>query len=282
MFDTTNVNWKDFFYYYRRTRYAVLLLLILIVLTLVLNILISRQNSSEFYLNQNDSIISEFAASRESLNTKENIASRVKPENGNITYNTQRKHGDVFVKQNKSIKRQSRIFSENESDTSEWNNSTLRKHNTEIRTQNSYSTNYQQIEKLKAGETIFLNETDTTQWKKIPGIGSSYASRIVKYRDLLGGYVHKEQLMEVYGLDAELYSRIESYIVIDSNYTKLNINNLQFRSLLRHPYLSYKQVQAIMNLREQKGDIMMVEELAMLDEFTSEDIERLEPYLQFK
>lgn len=88
--------------------------------------------------------------------------------------------------------------------------------------------------------------------------------------------------MEVYGLDAELYSRIESYIVIDSNYTKLNINNLQFRSLLRHPYLSYKQVQAIMNLREQKGDIMMVEELAMLDEFTSEDIERLEPYLQFK
>jgi len=40
-------------------------------------------------------------------------------------------------------------------------------------------------------------------------------------------------------------------------------------------------VQAIVNLRRKKGDIVSINELAMLDEFTSEDIYRLEPYLEF-
>ena len=51
---------------------------------------------------------------------------------------------------------------------------------------------------------------------------------------------------------------------------------------MRHPYLNYKQVQAIMNLRRKKGEITTIRELAMLDEFTSEDIFRLEPYLSFQ
>ena len=126
-----------------------------------------------------------------------------------------------------------------------------------------------------------MNETDTTQWKKIPGIGSSYAFRIIKYKNLLGGYVYKEQLMEVYGVDNEMYSRIEKYIVADSNYIKLNVNELEFRDLLRHPYLDYEQVKTIVNLRERKGRINSIKELSMLSEFTKEDIERLKPYLQF-
>lgn len=47
---------------------------------------------------------------------------------------------------------------------------------------------------------IELNAADTTELKKLDGIGSAYAKRIVKYRDLIGGFVRKEQLLEVYGL----------------------------------------------------------------------------------
>ena len=36
---------------------------------------------------------------------------------------------------------------------------------------------------MSASEFISLNKSDTADWKKIPGIGSSYAKRIVKYRD---------------------------------------------------------------------------------------------------
>ena len=87
--------------------------------------------------------------------------------------------------------------------------------------------------------------------------------------------------MEVYGIDAEMYSRISSYIEEDSSYTKIDINNLEFRNLLRHPYLNYSQVLVIVNLRDKKGDITSINELAMFEEFTSNDISRLQPYLGF-
>jgi hypothetical protein len=56
---------------------------------------------------------------------------------------------------------------------------------------------------------------------------------------------------------------------------------MEFRELLKHPYLNYRQVQAIVNLRKKRGKIASINELAMLDEFTSEDIFRIEPYLEF-
>ncbi len=130
---------------------------------------------------------------------------------------------------------------------------------------------------------IILNNSDTVDWKKIPGIGSIYASRIVKYRDLLGGFARVEQLLEVYGIDNELYSSIIPYIYIETNTNlrKVQVNKSEFREMLRHPYLNYKQVQAIINLRRRKGDIVSINELSMLDEFTTDDIYRLEPYLEF-
>ncbi len=85
----------------------------------------------------------------------------------------------------------------------------------------------------------------------------------------------------MYGIDNEVFSRIAPYIREDDNFRKLPVNELEFGELLRHPYLNYKQVQAIVNLRRRKGDISSINELAMLDEFTSEDIYRLEPYLDF-
>ena len=87
--------------------------------------------------------------------------------------------------------------------------------------------------------------------------------------------------MEVYGIDKELYSRKEPFIKTDSNYIKLNVNEMEFRDLLRHPYLNYNQVQTIFNLRDKKGRISSIEELSLLDEFTDDDIDRLRPYLQF-
>ena len=73
---------------------------------------------------------------------------------------------------------------------------------------------YPRVEKLSEGETISLNATDTAEWKRVPGIGTVYASRIVKYHERLGGFARKEQLLEVYGVDGELYARIAPYIEV--------------------------------------------------------------------
>lgn len=241
------MSWKDFLYFQRGSKVAVILLIILIVLTLILNAFIYNINSSEIKLQYNDSIVNEFKAlsvqKRTSVQSPKKEDSNQRNEYKN-SFNSNF-NGDVEVLKSNSDK------------------------------------SYIKIEKLSAGQAISLNSSDTAQWKKIPGIGSSYASRIVKYRALLGGFVDKQQLMEVYGIDTEMYSQISPYIEEDSNCDKLKVNVLQFKELLRHPYLNYDQVKVITNLIEKKGRINSINELEMFEEFTSDDISRLQPYLDF-
>lgn len=148
-------------------------------------------------------------------------------------------------------------------------------------TEKATYTKYPYQEKLKAGETIELNSADTSALKKIPKIGSGYANRIVKYREALGGYISMEQLKEVWGMDDYLYSDIAPYITLQPKAKKLNINNAEFKALNNHPYISYKQAQVIVDIRERKGNIESINRLSLLDEFTEKDLARLKPYLSF-
>ena len=242
------MRWKEFLYLQRESKVAVILLLILIMLTLIFSTFVNSVNSSEIVLRQNDSIINEF----KSLSAQRRIVAQSEKH-----VNSQQSLDSKDSESNRSINR-------------------------DVGNQRKYTNdNYVRIEKLSDGETISLNSTDTTEWKKIPGIGSSYSSRIVKYRTLLGGFVCKDQLQEVYGIDSEMYARISPFIAEDTNWSKIKINKLEFKELLRHPYLNYNQVKVIMNLRDKKGNITSIDELSMLEEFTKDDISRLQPYLEF-
>lgn len=249
------MGWKDFFYYQRGERVAVILLLILIVLILLLNVLLER-NNERVVLTKNDAIVLEFEQFQRSL-----------------------KEQEMVVPPDKSVETEPHFHRREKS--SKESSSASEKHSIYAEVDSSLTPAYIRTDKLAEGETIFLNESDTSEWKKIPGIGSTYASRIVKYRNLLGGFASVDQLREVYGIDNELFFKISSYIKADGDYTKIAINQLEFRELLRHPYLNYKQVKAIIDLRKRKGRISSLNELAMLDEFTAEDLERLKPYLAF-
>ena len=136
--------------------------------------------------------------------------------------------------------------------------------------------------KLNTGETIELNSADTSQLKTIPGIGSMFARRIVNYRESLGGYADIGQLNEVWGLDTYLFESIMPYLTLDPRHDSLRINTDSFAKLLGHPYLDYKQVQAITDLRERKGPIRSIKRLALLEEFKQKDIERLSMYASFR
>lgn len=264
------MRWKDFLYFQRGSKTAVILLLILIVLTLILNLLLTYKNSSDIILTQNDSIVREFEEFRRTLRLKDSSA--VVATEGSRE----------FAEYGSTAKRPTgRVGSGYETTSRRDDADTSRRYSSRNDRASSSRIAYPSIEKLSEGETISLNETDTTEWKKVPGIGSVYASRIVTYRDLLGGFVKVEQLLEVYGIDQELFSRIAVYIEPDGNFRRLQVNEADFKELLRHPYLNYKQVQSIMGLRRKKGDITSIRELSILDEFTPEDILRLEPYLAF-
>ena len=138
-------------------------------------------------------------------------------------------------------------------------------------------------EKFPAGPLVELNAADTATLKKVPGIGSVFAGRIVKYRSLLGGFYSVAQLREVYGIDEERYHSLQNWFYADSSLvTKLPVNRLSSGELARHPYLDYKQARALRQLRNRKGRIGGWEHLRLLEEFTEADRRRLAAYLSFQ
>ena len=145
--------------------------------------------------------------------------------------------------------------------------------------QNSYK---QASNKFPAGTVIELNQADTLTLKKIPGIGSTFARRIVGYRELLGGFYTVEQLAEVYGIDEERYNALHTWFKVDTTCIQpLRVNQLSFKELLRHPYLNTSQVRQIERLRR-KAPLQSWNDLILLEEFSAIDRQRLRPYLSFE
>lgn len=142
---------------------------------------------------------------------------------------------------------------------------------------------FPQTEKYPIGTIIELNAADTTTLKKVPGIGSTFARRIIKYRELLGGFYSVSQLCEVYGIDEERYNSMKSWFSVDVEIIcKLFVNQVPIKSLYRHPYINKRQARIIGQLRKQKGKLTGWENLQLLEEFTETDKERLTPYLSFE
>jgi len=88
---------------------------------------------------------------------------------------------------------------------------------------------------------IELNTATEEDLDKLPSIGGSFANRIVKYRQMLGGYCMKEQLMEVYGFDTTRYNTIKGLITVDeSRIVKIAVNLADIKLLGKHPYIGLR------------------------------------------
>lgn len=129
---------------------------------------------------------------------------------------------------------------------------------------------------------IEINSADSAMLTEIRGIGPAFASRIIKYRDRLGGFYKIEQLKEVYGIDSVKYQQIEDQISLNSDQiTQININSATFELLKKHPYLSYKQMNAVLQYRRQHGPFKTIDELKKVALLNEEIIRKIEPYILF-
>lgn len=116
---------------------------------------------------------------------------------------------------------------------------------------------------------VDLNTVDSTTLVELPQIGGYMALRILAFRDKLGGFVDKEQLRDVKGMDSTRFATIEPYINIGVAETrKIDVNRDDFKTLVSHPYLSYEQVKRIFNQREKRG---MIKDWAQLEALLKEE-----------
>ena len=138
------------------------------------------------------------------------------------------------------------------------------------------------IEKKKSKKEIliYLNTSDKEELQRIPGIGDYFSKKIVAYREKLGGFERKEQLMEVWHLDAAKYDEIKNYIEIDyGNLTKLSINNASLDELKSHPYINYNVANSIVKMRTQKGSYSQLEDLLDSKLIDRVLFKKIKPYL---
>jgi len=130
---------------------------------------------------------------------------------------------------------------------------------------------------------IEINGADSAHLTQIDGVGPAFAKRIIYYRERLGGFVDKEQLKEVFGMDDLKYNEIKDQVKVDpSRIHKININTITFDKLRLMPYLSYKQVSAVVEYRKQHGNytsIADVKNIAIIDDGI---LRKIGPYLSFK
>ena len=134
--------------------------------------------------------------------------------------------------------------------------------------------------KLQPTDRVVLNNADTMVLRKVPGIGSHFARKIVEYRQRLGGYYRVQQLMEIEDFPE---TAIAYFIIPDSTLPsrKLNVNRLSLNELKRHPYINFYQARAITDYRRQHGLLKSLQDLKLDRDFPPEAIERLEPYVEF-
>ncbi len=138
-------------------------------------------------------------------------------------------------------------------------------------------------EKQTRGEPIDINLSDTVLWQSLRGIGPVLSRRAIAYRDLLGGYVHTDQVREVYGIDSSLYKSLKNYLYVSEGFIpeKINISRAGYRQLRAHPYIEARQASAIIHYRSQHGDFYYPKQLYAIHKLDSGSILRLLPYLEF-
>lgn len=296
--------WKDFFYYSRSERRSILFLIFLLVLLIGGNVLVNNLKQEEYMLADTDRKNIETFLER--LQDEKSGTSRRSRENAEAFQavlrpfdpNTEDSAGlrslgmPAFVARNiLRYREKGGVFRTPESlariygldkelfrslkpyiviseafrrvrDTARW---------TPARDTSAWT-------KYPEGTVVDLNRADTSQLKRVPGIGSGIARLIIAYRERLGGFYAVAQLQEVPHVTPAMHRwfKVENAVL-----RPVQVNRSGLDKLRSHPYMDFYKAKAILEYRRKRGNIKSLAQLSMLEEFSREDLERLSPYLSF-
>lgn len=131
---------------------------------------------------------------------------------------------------------------------------------------------------------IDINLADSAALERLPAIGEKLSSRIIRYRDRLGGFTHLEQLEEVYGLQDSTLAILLPFLYISPSFVpqKIYINRTALAELARHPYVGYSLAKMVLAYRLQHGKLGSVEMLKTAVMGEADKIKKFIPYCSFE
>jgi len=122
-----------------------------------------------------------------------------------------------------------------------------------------------------------INTADSTAFDALPGIGPYFASKMVSYREQLGGYSYKEQLMDIWNFDRQKYDGLADLVTCSPPKKPFRLWSLPADSLRLHPYIrSWQTARSIVLFRQNTPpEGCTVEALAAAGVLAQEDAARL-------
>ncbi len=159
----------------------------------------------------------------------------------------------------------------------------------EIRQTIGNETGFQKQEERRAQpftrsyDRIDINRADTTAFISLPGIGSKLASRIVSFRDKLGGFYSVLQVAETYGLPDSTFQKIKRYLTLENaTVRKIDINTATADELRSHPYFRRELAVPIIAYRNEHGPFARLEDIRNVQAVTEEVYSRIVHYLRLE
>ena len=126
---------------------------------------------------------------------------------------------------------------------------------------------------------VSINETDTASLIALPGIGSKLATRIINFRDKLGGFYSIEQVGETYGVPDSTFQKIKPFLRVNpQQIRKININAATKDELKMHPYIKWPVANAIVEYRNQHGQYHHIADLKKIILIDEELFLKISPY----
>lgn len=129
--------------------------------------------------------------------------------------------------------------------------------------------------------TLDINKASVYDFLTIEGVEEKLAERIINYRSKLQGFSFLTQIYEVYKIDKNTADQITSIFTIIEKpiIQKKNINTIEFKELLKNPYIDYELCKKIFEYRDEVAELQNLSELKNIKGFPLDKYDRIVLYL---
>ncbi len=131
----------------------------------------------------------------------------------------------------------------------------------------------------KPAVVVDVNTATVEEWKALRGIGDVLASRIVRFRDKMGGFRSIDQVAKTYGLSDSVFRSIRPQLVMQATPVvhRININTAAAWDMYRNGLVDKQVAKAIVVYREQHGPYRSVAGIRNIPFITDSLYKTLEP-----
>ncbi len=141
---------------------------------------------------------------------------------------------------------------------------------------------WKEFPKKETLKILDVNQATKEDLMKVVGIGDAISDRILKQKEILGGFVSMDQMTEVWGLTPEVIAELDKYFIVEylPNLKKININNASIKELGQFYYFKYPISKSIVTYRSMNGDLK-IEDLSNIKGFPVDKLKIIALYLEF-